>query len=111
MAVKRRMWLIVGSIAAGLLLLLALSHLLPLNFLSVQPKPEQQPQKVYDYYIILDEASGVDLMYVPLIVSVGDEVITEENKRYTIIKVEENRAYARFVEDINLDEYKQKLNQ
>lgn len=111
MAVKRRMWLIVGSIAAGLLLLLALSYLVPLNFLSVQPKPEQQPQKVYDYYIILDEISGVDLMYVPLVVSVGDEVITEENKRYTIIKVEENRAYARFVEDINLNEYKQKLKQ
>jgi hypothetical protein len=110
-AVKRRVWLIVGSIAAGLLLLLALSHLMPLNFMSVQPKPEQQPQKVYDYYIIFDEVSGVDLMYVPLIVSVGDEVITEENKRYTIIKVEENRAYARFVEDINLDEYKQKLKQ
>lgn len=111
MAVKRRMWLIVGSIAAGLLLLLALSYLVPLNFLSVQPKPEQQPQKVYDYYIILDEISGVDLMYVPLVVSVGDEVITEENKRYTIIKVEENRAYARFVEDINLNEYKQKPKQ
>jgi len=110
-AVKRRMWLIVGSIAAGLLLLLALSYLVPLNFLSVQPKPEQQPQKVYDYYIILDEISGVDLMYVPLVVSVGDEVITEENKRYTIIKVEENRAYARFVEDINLNEYKQKPKQ
>lgn len=109
MALKRRLWLVAASLAVGLLLLFATAYLLPLNLLSVQQKPEQVSQKVYDYYIIYDEKTGVDLMYVPLVVSVGDELITEDDKRYTIVKVEENRAYARYVEDIVLEEYKNKL--
>ncbi|SMC43961.1 hypothetical protein SAMN04488500_10331 [Sporomusa malonica] len=32
--------------------------------------------------------------------TVGDELVTDTNKRYTVVKVEENRAYARFVEVI-----------
>ncbi len=42
-------------------------------------------------------------MYVSVVtVSPGDEMITEENKRYVITRVEENRAYARYVEDIEI---------
>jgi len=81
-------------------------HILPLNIFSVQQKPESQPQKMYDYYIILDEIDGHSLMYVPLVVNVGDEVLTEENKRYKVVRIEENRAFARFVEDVNLEKYK-----
>lgn len=80
-------------------------HYIPLSMFSVQQKPEQAPQKVYDYYIILEEDTKEVLMYVPLVVSVGDELISEQNKRYKIVKIEENQAYARFVEDLNLKMY------
>jgi hypothetical protein len=83
-------------------------HILPLNIFSVQQKPEPQPQEIYDYYIIIDEMSGKSLMNVPLVVNIGDEVLTEENKRYKVVKIEENRAIARFVEDISLEKYKPK---
>jgi len=81
-------------------------HILPLNIFSIQQKPNSQPQKIYDYYIILDEMDGHSLMYVPLVVNVGDEVLSEENKRYKVVRIEENRAFARFIEDINLEKYK-----
>lgn len=81
-------------------------HILPLNIFPVQYKPE--PQQIYDYYIIVDEIDGRSLMYVPLIVNVGDEVLTDENKRYKVIKIEENRAVARFVGNINLEKYQKK---
>jgi len=81
-------------------------HILPLNIFSVQQKPEAESQKIYDYYIIYDETDGRSLMYVPLVVNVGDEVLTEENKRYKVVKIEENRAFARFVEDVSLEKYK-----
>lgn len=81
-------------------------HILPLNLFSVQQKPTPQSQKLYDYYTIIDEADGHSLMYVPLVVNVGDEVLTEENKRYKIIKIEQNRALARFMENVNLEKYK-----
>jgi hypothetical protein len=82
--------------------------LLPLNILPIQQKPEQPPQKAYDYYLIIDVESGRTLMYVPLMVNVGDEVLSEENKRYQVVRVEENRAYARFVEHVDLEKYKPK---
>ncbi|WP_425059775.1 hypothetical protein SCACP_03830 [Sporomusa carbonis] len=91
---------LVTVIAAGA------TYYIPLNIFSVQQKPEQAPQKVYDYYIIMDEDTGETLMYVPLVVSVGDELISEKNKRYRVVKVEGNQAYARFVEDLNLEQYK-----
>ncbi len=81
-------------------------HILPLNLFSIQQKPTPDPQKVYDYYTIIDEVDGHNLMYVPLVVNVGDEVLTEENKRYKIVKIEQNRAFARFVENVNLENYK-----
>lgn len=99
---RRRAWLIAGSVAAGLLLTIALTHLIPLNYLSVQQKPEQRPQQLHDYYIIMDEKTGAELMYVPLVVSIGDEVITEDNKRYTIVTIKQNRAYARYVEMVDI---------
>lgn len=94
-----------------LILLLSVSafsalHILPLNLFSIQQKPAPEPQKLYDYYTIVDEADGHSLMYVPLVVNVGDEVLTEENKRYKIIRIEQNRAFARFIEKVNLEKYK-----
>lgn len=104
MSLRRSLWLTAGFLVAVLLLFLVISQLFPLNLLSVQQKPNQLPQQLHDYYVIIDEATGVELMYVPLVVSSGDEVITENDKRYTVVRIEENRAYARFVEDVS---YKQ----
>lgn len=100
MFLRRRFLLAVITTIIGAVLLLSAFHLIPLNIFSVQQKPQQAPQKIHDYYIIYDEKDGQDLMYVPLVVSVGDEVLTEDDKLYRIVKVEENRAYARFVEDM-----------
>lgn len=102
----RSKMILAGILVLSTLLLLSLLHLLPLNIFSIQQKPEPEPQKVYDYYFILDEADGRSLMYVPLVVNIDDEILTEENKLYKVVRIEENRAYARFVRDINLDKYK-----
>ena len=101
MTLRRSLWLMACFLVAVLILALVTSQIFPLNLLSVQQKPNHPPQQLYDYYIIIDEATGVDLMAVPLLVSIGDEVITESNQRYTIVRVEENRAFARFVENVS----------
>jgi hypothetical protein len=103
---KHRWALILGSLLLGSVLVYGVISLFPLSMLTPQQKPEQPPQKTYDYYLIIDNDTNKTLMYVPLVVSVGDEVITEENKRYQVIRIEENRAYARFVENVNLEKYK-----
>ena len=104
MKLKGRHLLIIVIIILFSIFTLGALHILPLNILSVQQKPDTQ--QLYDYYIILDEIDGHSLMYVPLVVNVGDEVLTDENKRYKVTRIEENRAFARFVEDVNLDKYK-----
>jgi len=105
---KRNHLLLIGAIVLCSILFFILLPLLPLNILSIQQKPESEPQKIYDYYIIIDEVDHHSLMYVPLVVNIGDEVLTEENKRYKVVKIEENRAFARFVEDVKLEPYKKK---
>jgi len=80
----------------------------PFHTFPIQQKPEPPPEIKYDYYIIVDETTGNNLMYVPLVVNIGDEVLSEENKRYKVIKIEQNRAFARFIEDVNLEKYKKK---
>ncbi len=91
-----------------ILLLSSLFALNPLHIFPVEQKPEPSPLMKYDYYIIVDESSGSNLMYVPLVVNIGDEVLSEENKRYKVVKIEQNRAFARFIEDVNLEKYKKK---
>lgn len=103
---KSRLAKLLGSLALVAVVTVGIVHNVPLNLFSVQQKPEQSPHQVYDYYIIVDENTKETLMYVPLVVNVGDELISETNKRYKIIKVEENQAYARFVEDLNLELYR-----
>lgn len=108
MVLKRRTLLITGAITLCIIIaLLAFLHMLPLNIFSIQQKPEQAPQKVYDYYLIIDEQNDQTIMYVPLVVSIGDEVISEDNKYYQVVRIEENRAYARFIKNIDLNKYKQ----
>ena len=101
MTLRRRLLLVLAVILVGFSILMAsFLHLIPLNLFSVPQKPSQQPQQMHEYYVIYDEKTGQVLMYVPLVVNVGDELLTEDDKRYEVVKVEENRAYARFVEDM-----------
>ncbi|HBS59333.1 MAG TPA: stage II sporulation protein P [Firmicutes bacterium] len=81
----------------------ALYHFFPLKH-SINQKPDQP----YDYYYIYAEEDGRELMRVPIAVSIDDELITEDNKRYRIVRVEENRGIARFVENVNIEQYKTK---
>ncbi len=108
MIVKRRHLLVTIIILLSLLFTFSFLHVLPLNLFSVQQKPAPHPQKIYDYYIIVDEIDDHSLMYVPLVVNVGDEVLTEENKKYKVVRIEQNRAIARFVEEVKLEEPKRK---
>lgn len=69
---------------------------------------DKQPAQAYDYYYIYAEEDGRELMRVPVDVSANDELITEDNKRYKVIKVEGNKGVARYVEDVNIEQYKLK---
>lgn len=57
---------------------------------------------VYPYYFIYEEKSGHHLMTVSIVVTIGDELITEDNKLYRVVRMDENKAYARYVRDFVL---------
>ena len=59
-------------------------------------------ETVYPYYFIYEEKSGHHLMTVSIVVTTGDELISEDNKLYRIVRVDENKAYARYVRDFVL---------
>lgn len=66
--------------------------------LSSERNPLEIQEKPYEYYIIIDEADGKTLTFVSsVVVSVGDEYLNEDGQWYEVIRVEENRAYARRV--------------
>lgn len=64
------------------------------------PTPFKKPipaehKNQFDYYEILDEASGESLMYISVVdVTKGDELLVED-RWYVIVRVSGNRAYAR----------------
>lgn len=57
---------------------------------------------VYPYYFIYEEKSGHHLMTVSIVVTVGDELITENNQLYRVVRMDENKAYARYVREFAL---------
>jgi len=59
-------------------------------------------EAVYPYYFIYEEKSGHHLMTVSIVVTTGDELISEDNKLYRVVRVDENKAYARYVRDLVL---------
>lgn len=101
---KRNYGLFIGGFTAGALVVMALLFFIAPQYLPLpQQKPEVPAKSPYEYYVILDEKTSATLMYVSVVtVTPGDEMITEENKRYVITRVEENLAYARYVEDIEI---------
>lgn len=60
------------------------------------------PEKRYSYYIITDEDGTTELMKIPILVHIGDEVLSTDNKLYEVTRIEENHAYAKFVRQIKL---------
>ncbi|EAX47637.1 hypothetical protein TcarDRAFT_1059 [Thermosinus carboxydivorans Nor1] len=101
---KRSYSVFFSGFAIGVLtVFIVLYFTAPQLLLPPQPKPHAPVKAPYEYYVILDEATGATIMYVSVVtVNPGDELITEDNKRYVVIRVEENRAYARYVEDVNV---------
>ena len=102
---KRKYWIIIGALVS-ILLVSGLYFFWPNG--APQAKPEQSPPKVgYDYYLIIEESTNKTMAYVSTVtVNIGDEYISEDNKRYMIVKIEENRAYARYVENVNLENFR-----
>lgn len=81
--------------------------LLVIFFLVIKPLvlvKERRPQlPEFPYYVIVDVETDTPLAYISSIpVSVGDELITRENKLYRVVAVEGNTAYARFVKKVDL---------
>lgn len=55
------------------------------------------PGAQYDYYTVIDAETTKVLMYVSSVrVSVGDELITDDGKWYTVVEVNKNVAHAKF---------------
>ncbi|KYZ75127.1 hypothetical protein AXX12_13190 [Anaerosporomusa subterranea] len=68
--------------------------------LSTRQAPAPPPQSQVHYEIV-DEVSGKTLMYVSIKkVDEGDELITEDGKWYVVVKVEGNRATARYFDKV-----------
>lgn len=80
-----------------LLLIIILSVLIYIVlYIPFFPEPQTTlPQITHDYYEIVDELSGESLMMVPLLVTVGDELLTEDNRRFSVVKINGNTAYAK----------------
>lgn len=58
--------------------------------------------KRYAYYTITDESGALELMRVPLLVQIDDEVLADDNKLYRVVRIEEDRAYAKFIRQVKL---------
>jgi hypothetical protein len=93
-AKHRITFLLLAGLAIAVIVYFSLLYL-PMSLLPLHQKPTPQP--IYDYYEIVDEVGGESLMTIPLIVNVGDELLTEDNRRFQVVKVIENKAYARRV--------------
>lgn len=85
------------------MLLTAGAMLLHRQHLTRSGRDDRVPPKKYAYYRIIDEKTEKTLMTISSgPVMKGDELITEDNKLYVVVKVEGNNAYARFVEKVRL---------
>lgn len=94
---KGRRNLIIWILAALAAVFVIVQYFVPILTKPPQTKPGLIiEEKIYDYYILIDEETGQVLSHVSSIkVTTGDEYFSENNKRYVVTKVEENRAYMR----------------
>jgi len=56
------------------------------------------------YYTVYEEKTNKKIFATARVVTVGDQYLDEENNLYEIIKVEGDKAYARFKEKVNIEE-------
>ena len=73
--------------------------LLAVFFRKDGPSPQSpvRPHPVkYAYYQIVDAATGKTLTFVSVPVTKGDEYVTADNRRYVVVRIRENKAYARY---------------
>lgn len=92
---RRRLW--VGLLLAIVVIFTIYQYIYPRFSSPPQSKPNPIIEdQVYEYYILIDEETGAVLGHVSsLKVTTGDEYLSENNNRYVVTKVEENRAYMR----------------
>ncbi len=82
------------------IILLAIFFIAPVFKKTAPPRPGP---KIYSYYKIIDIANGKTLMYVSSMpVTKGDELITSENRKYVVVKMKGNLAYAKYVKKVKL---------
>ncbi|MGE5606191.1 MAG: hypothetical protein ACM3YE_10945 [Bacteroidota bacterium] len=63
-----------------------------------QPVPGNRQKAEYSYYRIIDQKTGKLLTHISSMpVSIGDEYVTAENRRYIVTRVKGNTAYAKYV--------------
>lgn len=101
---RKRLGLLILGFIILILTIAAIIYIVPFKGFGAVQKPEQP----YEYYYVYAEEDGRELMRVPVAISIGDELITEENKRYRVITVSEDKGIARYVEMVNLEEYRPK---
>ena len=98
-----KLWRVVFVLIAALLVIgLAVYHWKPRQ--APAPLPERKPEMRYSYYRIVDQATGKTLMVISSSpVTVGDELLTGDNRRYVVVRMVGNLAYAKFVEQVRLE--------
>lgn len=58
-----------------------------------------------EWSTIYDENTNTPIWYTGWLVEPGDAFITEDNKRYEVVRAEENNAWARYVETVKITAY------
>jgi stage II sporulation protein P len=101
---RKRLSILILGFLALLIGVAVMAYIIPFKGFGVSQKPEQH----YEYYYIYAEEDGRELMRVPIAINVGDELITEDNKRYKVVKVEGDKGIATYVETVSLEEYRPK---
>lgn len=84
------LWLIVFIIAVY-----GLTRFLPGIWSGSKTNPVR-PLEQHQYFQIIDQDTGKTLTYVSVTVSKGDEYITGDDRRYVIVRLSGNKAYARY---------------
>jgi hypothetical protein len=103
LAIIKKSWRTIIILTGFIVLIyLGIRYLVP--FVSPSPGPKSiRPYPVqYSYYQIIDEATGKTLTYISSTpVTVGDEYITGDNRRYVVVRLQGNKAYAKFAGMVN----------
>lgn len=91
-----KIWFLIWAVIL-LFALYFLSNRLPKLLQPSRPKQVRPHPIKYPYYQIIDQATGRTLTYVSAMSVVkGDEYVTGDNRRYIVVMVKGNKAYAKY---------------